>query len=54
MVKYTENNISTPWLSSKKPSDKELEKLNVEQLLIIAKRKKSFKKSLIKFIYENS
>lgn len=50
MVKYTDKNgKSTGWLS-KNPTTKELKRLNVEQLLIIAHRKKGFKSILLNFL----
>jgi len=50
MVRYHDKNgKSTGWLSEN-PTIKELENLNVEQLLIIAKRKKGFKKVLLDFL----
>ncbi len=50
MIKYTDQNgKSTGWLSSK-PTPNELKKLTIEQLLIICKRKKGFKKILLDFL----
>lgn len=50
MFKYTEKNgKSTGWLS-KNPTTKELERLNIDQLLMIAKNKKGFKKVLLDFL----
>lgn len=49
MIKLHSNGKDTGWLS-KKPTRAELEKLSVEKLLIIAKRKKKFKESLLNFL----
>ncbi len=50
MIKYTDKNgKSTGWLS-KNPTTKELERLNIDQLLIIAKNKKGLKKVLLDFL----
>jgi hypothetical protein len=50
MIKYTDKNgKSTGWLSEN-PTTKELERLNINQLLIIAKNKKGFKKVLLDFL----
>jgi hypothetical protein len=50
MIRYTDKNgKSTGWLSET-PTIKEFERLNVEQLLIIAKNKKGFKRILVSFL----
>lgn len=50
MIRYTDKNgKSTGWLS-KNPTTKELERLNIDQLLIIAKKKKGLKKVLLDFL----
>ena len=50
MIKFTsQNGKSTPWLSEK-PTTKELERLTIEQLLLIAKKKKGLKKLLLDFL----
>ena len=50
MIKYTDKNgKSTGWLSEK-PTEKELERLNIDQLLIIAKNKKGLKRVLVSFL----
>jgi hypothetical protein len=50
MIKFNgQNGKSTPWLSEK-PTTKELEKLTIEQLLLIAKNKKGLKKLLLEFL----
>lgn len=43
--------VSTSWLSVP-PTEKELSRLNTEQILILAKRKKGFKKALFNFLTE--
>jgi len=48
MIQYHENGKFTGWLSSDKPTIKELNRLSIDQLLILAKRKKkSLKQTLI-------
>lgn len=42
---------STPWLSHP-PSEKELKRLTVEQLLLIIRRKRGIKKNLINIILD--
>lgn len=49
MVQLHEGGKSTGYLSSPLVR-KELNKLSIEQLLIIAKRKKGFKESLLNFL----
>jgi hypothetical protein len=50
MRRFTnENGISTGWLSDN-PTDKELERLTIDQLLVLCKRKKGLKKVLLNFI----
>lgn len=49
MINITnKNGMSTGWLDSK-PTIKQLERLNIEQLLLIARKRKGFKKLLIDF-----
>jgi len=50
MISFTDKNgKSTVWLSEN-PTNKELERLNIEQLFIIAKNKKGLKKVLLDFL----
>ena len=49
MINITnKNGVSTGWLDSKS-TIKQLERLNIEQLILIAKKRKGFKKLLIDF-----
>ena len=51
MLRFTNNNgTSTDWLREN-PTDKELAKMNIEQLLILAKKKPGFKKNLLEFLH---
>ena len=43
------NGVSTRWLHDK-PTDKELARLNIEQLIMVAERQKGFKKLLLDFL----
>jgi hypothetical protein len=49
MIKYSKDGKTTGWLSES-PTVKELERLNVDQLLLIAKGKKGLKKALLEFL----
>jgi len=54
MINFTNGEgISTGWLQNP-PTKKQLEKLNIEQLIIIAKRKRGLKQTLLNFLNENS
>lgn len=46
---YDKNGKSTGWLQTK-PSRKELERLTIDQLLVIANKRKNFKKVLVDFL----
>ena len=46
---YDKNGKTTGWLSDK-PKEYELKRLNIEQLVMIAKRKRGLKNILIKLI----
>jgi len=49
MVRYTDKNGTTGWLSDK-PKIYELKRLNTDQLIIFAKRKRGLKNVLIEFL----
>lgn len=49
MIGYSNGKISTGWLS-KKPTTNELKRLTVDQLLLIARRRRGFKKVLLDFL----
>ena len=49
---YYKGGKSTPWLSEP-PSKSQLDKCTIEQLVILAKRKKGFKSALKQFLFEN-
>lgn len=50
MIRYNDKyGNSTGWLSEN-PTNKQLERLNVHQLLMIARNKKGFKKVLLDFL----
>jgi hypothetical protein len=49
---YDKNGKSTGWLSDK-PKEYELKRLTIDQLQIIAKRKKGLKKILIEFLMKS-
>lgn len=54
MIKFTnKDGVSTPWLS-KIPTEKELKRCSIEQLLIIASKRKGFKNILINFLKEKT
>jgi len=50
MKRFTDpNGVSTGWLPDT-PTTKQLERLNVDQLLILARRKQGIKKVLLNFL----
>lgn len=50
MKQYHSNGVSTPWISDK-PTKEELERLTINQLLIISKHKKrGLKQALIQYL----
>ncbi len=50
MIRYhNKDGKNTGWLSNQ-PTKKELERLNIDQLLILAKRKKGFKQILLNYL----
>lgn len=48
--KLTDNVNATPWFDPRTLTKKKLESWTITELLIMAKRKKGFKKALIDFI----
>lgn len=56
MIRFATKEGQTPWLSSGKPVRKELERLDIETLYFICKRKKRikypFKKALIDYLMQ--
>lgn len=52
MVRYTDKNGNTFGLSDK-PKEYELKRLTIDQLVIIAKRKRGLKKILIEFLIKS-
>ena len=49
---YDKDGKSTPWFSEP-PTKSQLEKCTIDQLVILAKRKKGFKNVLKQFLFEN-
>jgi hypothetical protein len=50
VVRYTDKNGNVSGWLSDKPTKKELERLTIDMLLVIAKRKRGLKKALVEFL----
>lgn len=54
MIRITDRyGVQTSWISDP-PLEKELVKMNIDQLLVISRQRKGFKNDLIKFILQTN